>query len=94
MNREQFFGGNPAGVLLRLVLLSIVVGIVLSALGINPSNIFDRLNLLLRRLYDLGFGAIESIIGYFIIGAVIVFPIWFIARLLGVARRRTDEPKS
>jgi hypothetical protein len=93
MNREQLFGGNPASVLLRLVLMSVVVGIVLSALGINPSNVFSYLNLFLRRLYDMGFGAIESLLQYFLIGAVIVFPIWFIARLLG-AFRRSDARKS
>jgi len=94
MNRDQLFGGNPAGVLLRLVLLSIVVGIILSALGINPGNILYHLNLLLRRLYDLGFGAVESMLQYFVLGAVIVFPTWLISRLLGAFRSRTDEHKS
>jgi len=91
MNRDQFFGGNPVGVIIRLILLSVVVGIVLSALGITPSDIIYRLDVLIRRIYDMGFGAVEWIIQYFLIGAVIVFPIWFIARLLGMGRRSDDK---
>jgi hypothetical protein len=91
MNRDQFFGGNPLGVIIRLVLLSVVVGVVLSALGITPQNIFYHLDVLVRRIYDMGFGAIEWIVQYFLIGAVIVFPIWFIARLLGMGRRSDDR---
>jgi hypothetical protein len=94
MNRDHFFGGNPAGVLIRLVLLSVVVGVVLSALGITPANIFYRLDLLIRRLYDLGFGAIDWLVQYFLVGAVIVFPIWFIARLLGYMGGRSDNKGS
>lgn len=88
MDRERIFGGNPVSVIIRLVLLSIVVGIVLSALGITPDNLFYHLNLLVRRLYDMGFGAVEWIFGYFLIGAMIVIPIWLLARLIGMGRSK------
>src|SRR5262245_53294479 len=38
MDRRQFFGDSVAGTLIRLVLLSVVVGVVFSALGITPAN--------------------------------------------------------
>ena len=38
MGHRNFFGDSVAGTLIRLVLLSIVVGIICSALGINPGN--------------------------------------------------------
>jgi hypothetical protein len=92
MDRERFFGGHPAAVLVRLVLLSIVVGIVLSALDITPDNLFYHLNLLARRLYDMGFGAFEWLFKYFLIGAVVVFPIWLVVRLMrAFGRRRSDD---
>ncbi len=90
MQRDQFFGGNPIGVIIRLVLLSIVVGVVMSALGITPANVFYHLDLLVRRIYDMGFGSAEWLLQHFLIGAVIVIPIWLIARLIGMARR-TDR---
>jgi hypothetical protein len=91
MRLDQIFGGNPLGVIIRLVIMSIVVGIILSALGITPDNLFYRLRLLIERIYDMGWGAVEWGLGYFLIGAVIVVPIWLISRLLSAGRRRDDR---
>lgn len=82
MDMERFFGGNPISVIVRLVILSIVVGIVLSALGLTPGELIRRLDFIIARLYDLGFRWVEWLVGYFLIGAVIVVPIWLIARLV------------
>lgn len=90
MDRNTFIGGSVVGVLVRLVILSIVVGIVLSALGITPDNFFYQINILLRRIYDLGFGAIESVLGYLILGAMVVVPIWFVSRLIKSSRGPQD----
>lgn len=84
MDRNTLFGGNPFGVLIRLVLMSIIVGIILSALGITPRNLFYHLDILARRLYDLGFGVFENVFGYLVLGAIVVVPIWFVARLFGL----------
>jgi len=86
----RFFGGSPAAVLLRLVLLSFVVGVILNVLGVSPFDIFNGLERLFWRIYALGFDSIEWVIRYFLLGAVIVFPIWLIIRLLKVGRRRSD----
>lgn len=87
MDKERLFGGNPMGVIVRLIVLSVVVGIVFSALGIRPENLVWHVRLLLRRIYDLGFGAIGSLIDYFLLGALVVVPIWLVMRLLGAVRR-------
>jgi diacylglycerol kinase len=92
MSLERIFGGNPVGVIIRLIVLSIIVGIVLSALGIRIDNIFYRLNILARRIYDMGFEAVEWVFGYFLIGAVIVVPIWLLTRLIGGFRNKSGPP--
>jgi hypothetical protein len=79
---ERFFGGNPGLVLLRLAILSLVVGVILAALGFSPFDIIRSIRQLVARIYDLGFEAIEKAGRYFLLGAVIVFPVWFVARLL------------
>ncbi|HEU0160013.1 MAG TPA: DUF6460 domain-containing protein [Hyphomicrobiaceae bacterium] len=86
MDRQQFFGDSVGRTLVRLVLLSIVVGIIFSVLGITPFNLIDRLEQLIRRILDLGFDAFRSAFGYFLLGAVVVIPVWFIMRLLKVGR--------
>jgi len=94
MDRNTLFGGNPMGVILRLVLLSIVVGIVLSAMGITPHNLFSRLDDLIRHLYYLGFDAIDWILGYLVLGSIVVVPIWLVARLFGLlGSRSSHDPK-
>ena len=40
---ERFFGGNPALVLVRLAILSLIVGVVLAALGFSPYDIIETL---------------------------------------------------
>ena len=83
MDIERIFGGSPVWVVVRLVVISIVVGIALSALGLTPGELFLTIDFLLQRLYDMGFRWVEWLIGYFLIGAVIVVPIWLIARMFG-----------
>jgi hypothetical protein len=88
MDRQHFFGDSVTGTLLRLVLLSIVVGIIFSVLGITPFNLIERIEHLLRRIFDLGFDALRSAFGYFLLGAVVVIPAWFILRLIKAGRPR------
>jgi hypothetical protein len=79
-------GGSPAQVLLRLVVISLIVGIVLSALGISPYDIIETAEQFIRRIWNMGFGAIEWIWRYFLLGAVIVVPIWLVIRLLNLGK--------
>jgi hypothetical protein len=90
MDRRQFFGDSVAGTLIRLVLLSVVVGVVFSALGITPFNLIERLERLIRNITDMGFDALNWAFKYFLLGAVIVFPVWFVMRLM--ARPRDPRP--
>lgn len=79
---ERFFGGPPVWVIARLAVLSLIVGLVLSVLGISPAEIVRGFQRLIAQIYDLGFGAVRLAFEYFIIGAVIVFPVWLISRLM------------
>jgi hypothetical protein len=90
MDRRQFFGDSVAGTLIRLVLLSVVVGIVFSALGITPLNLIDRLEQLVRNVLNMGLDTLNWAFKYFLLGAVIVFPVWFVVRLL----RSRRDPKT
>src|SRR3979409_2812442 len=77
----RFFGGPPLSVLFRLLLLSILVGLILEALGFDPWNILDSLQRLVRHIWDMGFDAVRFLWRYLLLGAVIVVPIWFLLRL-------------
>ena len=84
----RFLGGSPLAVAFRLTMLSILVGVVLSAFGLDPRNIFNSLTRLIRDIWDMGFDAIKWVWGYFLLGAVLVIPIWLIMRLVRAPRGR------
>jgi hypothetical protein len=85
---ERFFGGPPLAVIGRLILLSILVGVILAAIGLDPWNILDSVRRLITHLWNMGFDAVRWLWRYFLLGAVIVLPIWFLMRLVNAPRRR------
>jgi hypothetical protein len=78
----RFLGGSPLSVVFRLILLSVLVGVVLAAIGFDPWNIIESIRLLFRRLWDLGWDAINWLWRYFLLGAVVVVPVWLLSRIL------------
>ena len=78
---NRFFGGSPLSVLVRLVLLSILVGVILSAIGLDPFDIWRSLERLVRTVWNMGWDAVDWAWRYFLLGAVIVVPIWIVVRL-------------
>jgi hypothetical protein len=84
----RFLGGSPLAVAFRLILLSVLVGVVLAAVGFDPWNILRSIELLFRRIWDLGFDAVNWLWRYFLLGAVIVIPIWLLMRIFGAPRAR------
>ena len=85
---SRFLGGSPLTVAFRLILLSILVGVVLAAIGFDPWNIVNSIRLLFQRIWDLGFDAVNGLWRYFLLGAVIVIPVWLLSRMFGTPRGR------
>jgi len=84
----RFFGGPPLAVIFRLILLSILIGVILQVLGLDPVNIIDSLRRLLLGVLDMGFDAIHRLWRYLVLGAAIVVPVWLIIRLSRVTKGR------
>ena len=84
----RVLGGSPLAVLGRLILASVLVGVILAALGLDPFDIVRRAERLIRWLWNMGFDAFHWLWRYFLLGAVIVVPIWLIMRLVNGARGR------
>jgi hypothetical protein len=82
----RFLGGSPLGVLARLILLSVLVGVILHALGFDPGNIIDSIRRMLQSIWNMGFDAVVWAWRYFLLGAIVVVPIWLIVRLTRAPR--------
>ena len=85
---QRFFGGPPLAVIGRLILLSILVGVILAAVGLDPWNIIESVRRLARHVWDMGFDTVRWLWQYFLLGAVIVLPIWVLVRLAKAPRGR------
>lgn len=79
----RFLGGHPIKVLIRLALLSLIVGALMLWLDIKPLQIVEAAQRFVKNLSERGFDAVKEAGQYIYAGAIIVVPIWFILRLLG-----------
>ena len=83
---NRFFGGPPLSVIFRLILLSILIGVILEVLGLDPWNIIESLKTLVLRIWDMGFDVVRWLWRYLLLGAAVVVPIWLIVRLMRAAK--------
>ncbi len=88
---HRFFGGSPPAVIVRLILLSILVGVVLAALGFDASNLLPRLTRFVLHIWDMGWDAVTWAWNYFLLGALLVIPIWLVARLVRTPGERREQ---
>ncbi|HEY8580232.1 MAG TPA: DUF6460 domain-containing protein [Beijerinckiaceae bacterium] len=84
---ERFLGGSPGIVLVRLIVVSLIVGALLMWLDIRPGDILFAVERFFHRIWMLGFDAVREIIAYVLAGAVIVVPIWLVMRVLNMRRQ-------
>ena len=83
----------PGGILatvVKLIVVSLVVGLVLSLIGVNPIEawqwVWRTATNGVRDLFDLGTGWIMTVLALIATGAIVVLPIWLVTRLLKLGR--------
>ncbi len=83
---DRFLGDSLWRTIIKLAIVSLVVGVILSALNITPFEVWNSIRDFVIHLYNLGFEALGSIFRYFLYGAMIVVPIFLVMRLLQFGR--------
>ncbi|MDF8353165.1 DUF6460 domain-containing protein [Ensifer adhaerens] len=84
MNR--FLGDSPLRVLVKLIVVSILVGFVMRMFGWYPTDIYFAVRNFLLDLWYAGFAALARVGDYLLLGAVIVVPAFVILRVLNFRR--------
>lgn len=84
----SFLGGSPGRVAVRLIIVSLLVGFLMSIFGISPQDVLLSVERFINDVFNNGFGVLRELSGYVIAGAAIVVPIWLISRLFAAGRRR------
>lgn len=77
----RFLGDTPFRVLIKLLVISFLVGIVMSAFGWSPYDVLYGIRNFFLDIWHMGFRAIDRFLGYLLLGAAIVIPAFIILRL-------------
>jgi len=83
---DRFLGDSPLRVLLNLLVLSFLVGVVMSAFGWSPFDIVHWIQDTLMRIWNMGFATVDRFLGYMLLGAAIVIPVFIILRIFSYRR--------
>lgn len=84
---ERLLGDRPGALVLRLIVISIVVGFLMSVLGLSAQGLVNGLVDLVRDTLRDSSGVLRSLWSYLLTGAALVVPIWFLLRLTSGRRR-------
>ncbi len=93
---ERFFGGSPLFVIVKLVIASLIIGVILSFFGFDPNKLYHGVIWLGDWVSSLGFDAVQKTARYIILGALIVIPLWLVVRFFAFlgSDRRVERPEA
>lgn len=77
----RFLGDSPLRVLLKLAVVSFLVGLVMSAFGWTPLDVLYGVQAFFERIWNMGFSTLDRFVGYMLLGAAIVIPVFLLMRL-------------
>ena len=83
----RLLGGSPGGVVLRLMITSLIVGIILRAGGVDFNDLVLWVEARIRDLSELSLGTVRQIGEILLLGALVVVPVWLVLRLIKVLTR-------
>ncbi|MFI4995203.1 MAG: DUF6460 domain-containing protein [Hyphomicrobiales bacterium] len=84
---NRFLGGSPASVILRLLVISLIVGAAMAFFNLTPRDLIESVRHLIETLLGSGLESLRTILVYIAYGALVVVPIFILVRLLKMARR-------
>ena len=79
---NRLLGDTPGRTIVKLVILSVVVGFVMSMMGFSPWDLVRLVDDGIRELWHSGFRALGRVGDYLAVGAMIVIPVFIILRIL------------
>lgn len=82
----RFLGDSPVRVALKLIVVSFLVGLVMSTFGWSPWDVIDGVREFFVDIWRMGFSTVDRFVGYLLLGAAIVVPAFLILRLFSYRR--------
>ena len=82
----RFLGDSPLRILLKLIVISFIVGLVMSAFGWSPMDVVFAVREFFLDIWHTGFRALGRFGGYILLGAAIVVPVFLLIRVASYRR--------
>ena len=83
---NRFLGDSIGRTLIKLVVVSLIVGFVMTVFGLTPWNIIYGFRDFILEIWHRGFSALGRVGDYLLLGATIVIPLFVILRLFSYRR--------
>jgi hypothetical protein len=81
-----FLGDTPIRVIIKLLILSVAVGFLMSIFGLYPQDILFAVRNFVLDLWNTGFKTLGRLGDYLLLGAVIDIHVFIVIRLLSYRR--------
>lgn len=78
---ERFLGDSIGSTILKLLVVSFLVGVVMAAFDWSPFDIFVTIRNFLVNIWHQGFAALGRFGEYLALGAAVVVPLFLLLRL-------------
>lgn len=82
----RFLGDTPGRTLVKLLVISFIVGAVMSAFNWYPMDVVNAARTFFVEAWNTGFAALGRFGHYLMLGAVIVVPVFLVLRILNYRR--------
>lgn len=80
--------GDIGGTIVRLLILSFVVGFILNVLDLDPGSLLRGIGGTVESVFTTVVDAVRWAVPHVLIGAIVVVPVWLVVYLLRYARGR------
>lgn len=82
---------NITSVVIKLFVLSLLVGLAMSFLEIRPETLLADLGGTAVRIFNVLVDAVKWAVPYVMVGAVVVVPLWLVTAAVKLLRRRDKK---
>lgn len=79
---NRFLGDTPGRTIVKLIVVSLIVGFIMAVFGIVPADILFGIRNFILDIWNTGFAALGRIGDYLLLGATIVIPVFIVLRLM------------
>jgi Domain of unknown function (DUF6460) len=86
MSVNTFLGDSVPRTIVKLVVISILVGMAMNVFGLYPMDIFYAFRDFIVNLWEKGWAALGRFGDWLILGGMVVIPVFILMRLLNYRR--------